>query len=152
MAVIWMIVVEQRYDAGSTARKHFWRVVTLLWCLAARLSSGQRNTDFYSTVSGLSDLIHVENQVKVDLLSYVERLEVLQDSILNFVQDRQPYDDLTSPSAVSDYLKHPVHAFQLIKRMTAGLGTVEAQIRRTREFGRLRHFLIATNISRNAGD
>ncbi|KAM7295108.1 prolyl 4-hydroxylase subunit alpha-1-like [Ixodes scapularis] len=124
----------RRRTTKQQQRRHFWKVVVLLWCLVARPSSGQRNTDFYSTVSGLSDLIDIEYQVKVDLLSYVERLGVLEDSILNFVQDRQPYDDLTSPSAISDYLKHPVHAFQLIKRMTAGLGTVEAQIRRTREF------------------
>uniref|UniRef100_A0A1S4LAS2 Prolyl 4-hydroxylase alpha subunit, putative n=1 Tax=Ixodes scapularis TaxID=6945 RepID=A0A1S4LAS2_IXOSC len=97
-------------------------------------STGQRNTDFYSTVSGLSDLIHVETQVKVDLLSYVERIKVLRDSILNFVQDRQPYDDLASTSTISDYLKHPVHAFHLIKRMTAGLGAIEAEINKTREF------------------
>ncbi|KAM7295152.1 prolyl 4-hydroxylase subunit alpha-1-like [Ixodes scapularis] len=76
----------------------------------------------------------MEKQVKVDLLRYVERLRVVQDSILNFAQDRQPYDNLTSPSALSDYLKHPVHAFQLIKRMTAGLKTVEAQIERMLKF------------------
>ncbi|XP_040073674.1 prolyl 4-hydroxylase subunit alpha-1-like [Ixodes scapularis] len=111
-----------------------WRVVVLLWCLVVSRSSGQRNTDFYSTVSGLSDLIHVETRVKVDLLSYVERIKVLRDSILNFVQDRQPYEDLTSTSAVSEYLKHPVHAFHLIKRMTAGLGAIEAEINNTREF------------------
>ncbi|KAM7295105.1 prolyl 4-hydroxylase subunit alpha-1, partial [Ixodes scapularis] len=51
-----------------------------------------------------------------------------------FVQDKQPYDDLTSPSAVSEYLKHPVHAFHLIKRMTAGLGDIEALINKTRTF------------------
>uniref|UniRef100_A0A0K8R3I5 procollagen-proline 4-dioxygenase n=1 Tax=Ixodes ricinus TaxID=34613 RepID=A0A0K8R3I5_IXORI len=112
---------------------HFWSLTVLLFCLATH-SSGQKNTDFYTTVSTLSGLIHVEKQVKVDLLSYVERLRVVQDSILNFVQDRQPYDDLTSPSALSDYLKHPVHAFHLIKRMTAGLKTVEAQIKRMRKF------------------
>ncbi|KAM7294781.1 prolyl 4-hydroxylase subunit alpha-1-like [Ixodes scapularis] len=105
----------------------FWSAALLLCCLATH-SIGQNNKDFYTTVSTLSDLIHVEKQVKADLLGYVERLRVVQDSILNFVQDRQPYDDLTSPSALSDYLKHPVHAFQLIKRMTAGLETVEAQI------------------------
>ncbi|KAM7295110.1 putative prolyl 4-hydroxylase alpha subunit [Ixodes scapularis] len=112
---------------------HFWSLTVLLCCLAAH-SSGQKDTDFYTTVSTLSGLIHVEKQVQVDLLSYVERLRVVQDSILNFVRDRQPYDDLTSPSALSDYLKHPVHAFQLIKRMTAGLKTVEAQIKRMRKF------------------
>uniref|UniRef100_A0A147BV12 procollagen-proline 4-dioxygenase n=1 Tax=Ixodes ricinus TaxID=34613 RepID=A0A147BV12_IXORI len=112
---------------------HFWSLAVLLCCLATH-SSGQTNKDFYTTVSTLSDLIHVEKEVKVDLLRYVERLRFVQDSILNFVQDRQPYDDLTSLSTVSDYLKHPVHAFQLIKRMTAGLKTVEAQIKRMREF------------------
>uniref|UniRef100_A0A6B0V6A5 Putative prolyl 4-hydroxylase alpha subunit n=1 Tax=Ixodes ricinus TaxID=34613 RepID=A0A6B0V6A5_IXORI len=112
---------------------HFWSLAVLLCCLATHLS-GQTNKDFYTTVSTLSDLIHVEKQVKVDLLRYVERLRVVQDSILNFVQDTQPYDDLTSPSALSDYLKHPVHAFQLIKRMNAGLKTVEAQIKRMRKF------------------
>ncbi|XP_042142857.1 prolyl 4-hydroxylase subunit alpha-1 [Ixodes scapularis] len=76
----------------------------------------------------------MEKFVKTDLLRYVERLKVLQDSILNFVQDKQPYDDLTSPSAVSEYLKHPVHAFHLIKRMTAGLGDIEALINKTRTF------------------
>uniref|UniRef100_A0A0K8RBC1 procollagen-proline 4-dioxygenase n=1 Tax=Ixodes ricinus TaxID=34613 RepID=A0A0K8RBC1_IXORI len=112
---------------------HFWNVVVLLCCLATH-SGGQKNTDFYTTVSTLSDLVHVEKQVKAELLGYVERLKVLRDNILNFVQDRQPYDDLTSPSAVSEYLKHPVHAFHLIKRMTAGLGAIEAHINKTREF------------------
>ncbi|KAG0416753.1 hypothetical protein HPB47_006159 [Ixodes persulcatus] len=110
--------------------RHFWSLAVLLCCLATH-SSGQTNKDFYTTVSTLSDLIHVEKQVKVDLLRYVERLGVVQDSIL-----KQPYDDLTSLSAVSDYLKHPVHSFQLIKRMTAGLKTVEAQIKRMRKFAR----------------
>ncbi|CAN8025604.1 unnamed protein product, partial [Ixodes persulcatus] len=113
--------------------RHSWNVVVLLCCLATH-SGGQKNTDFYTTVSTLSDLVHVEKQVKAELLDYVERLKVLRDNILNFVQDRQPYDDLTSPSAVSEYLKHPVHAFHLIKRMTAGLGAIEAQINKTREF------------------
>ncbi|KAG0437739.1 hypothetical protein HPB47_017307 [Ixodes persulcatus] len=105
----------------------------MLWCLAT-CSSGQREADFYSTVSRLSDLIDMEKHVKADLVRYVERLKVVQDSILNFVQDRQPYDDLPSPSAVFEYLKHPVHAFHLIKRMTAGLGTIEAHINKTRKF------------------
>ncbi|EEC08356.1 prolyl 4-hydroxylase alpha subunit, putative, partial [Ixodes scapularis] len=113
--------------------RHFWNVVVLLCCFATH-SGGQKNTDFYTTVSTLSDLVHVEKQVKADLLGYVERLKVLRDNILSFVQDRQPYDDLRSPSAVSEYLKHPVHAFHLIKRMTAGLGAIEAQINKTREF------------------
>ncbi|CAN7941883.1 unnamed protein product, partial [Ixodes hexagonus] len=52
----------------------------------------------------------------------------------SFVQDRQPYDDMTSPSAVLDYLKHPVHAFQIAKRMTVGLGTVESHIHAMRQF------------------
>ncbi|CAN8005748.1 unnamed protein product [Ixodes pacificus] len=85
-------------------------------------------------MSTLSDLISMEKLVKTDLLRYVERLKVVQDSILNFVHDKQPYDDLTSPSAVFEYLKHPVHAFQLIKRMTAGLEVIEALINKTRKF------------------
>ncbi|CAN8005536.1 unnamed protein product, partial [Ixodes pacificus] len=110
-----------------------WRSLLMMWCLAT-CSSGQRETDFYTTVSTLSDLIDMEKHVKADLVRYVERLKVVQDSIVNFVQDRQPYDDLTSPSAVSEYLKHPVHAFHLIKRMTTGLGAIEAQINKTRKF------------------
>ncbi|KAM7295154.1 prolyl 4-hydroxylase subunit alpha-2 [Ixodes scapularis] len=85
-------------------------------------------------MSTLSDLISMEKLVKTDLLRYVERLKVVQDSILNFVHDKQPYDDFTSPSAVSEYLKHPVHAFHLIKRMTSGLGVIEALINKTRKF------------------
>ncbi|CAN7940460.1 unnamed protein product, partial [Ixodes pacificus] len=80
---------------------HFLSLAVLLCCLATH-SSGQTNKDFYTTVSTLSDLIHVEKQVKDDLLRYVERLRFVQDSILNFVNDRQPYDNLTSLSAVSD--------------------------------------------------
>ncbi|CAN8025765.1 unnamed protein product, partial [Ixodes persulcatus] len=108
-------------------------VVVLLCCLATQ-SSGIVETNYHSTMSTLSDLISMEKLVKTDLLRYVERLKVVQDSILNFVHDKQPYDDLTSPSAVFEYLKHPVHAFHLIKRMTAGLGVIEALINKTRKF------------------
>ncbi|EEC04473.1 prolyl 4-hydroxylase alpha subunit, putative [Ixodes scapularis] len=114
---------------------HFVGVVVLLCCLATP-SSAFIETNYHSTVSTLSGLISMEKFVKTDLLRYVERLKVLQDSILNFVQDKQPYDDLTSPSAVSEYLKHPVHAFHLIKRMTAGLGDIEALINKTRTFAK----------------
>lgn len=50
---------------------------------------------------------------------------------------------MTSPSAVLDYLKHPVHAFHMTKRMTVGLGTIEANIHEMRQFG---GFLFAQNI------
>ncbi|XP_042142984.1 prolyl 4-hydroxylase subunit alpha-2-like [Ixodes scapularis] len=116
------------------------RSLLMLWCLAT-CSRGQSEADFYTTVSRLSDLIDIEKHVKADLVRYVERLKVVQDNIINFVQDRQPYDDLKSPSAVFDYLKHPVHAFHLIKRMTAGLGAIEAQINKTRKCGGSRVFL-----------
>uniref|UniRef100_A0A0K8RHR2 procollagen-proline 4-dioxygenase n=1 Tax=Ixodes ricinus TaxID=34613 RepID=A0A0K8RHR2_IXORI len=112
---------------------HFASVVVLLCCLATQ-SSGIVETNYHSTMSTLSGLISMEKLVKTDLLRYVERLKVVQDSILNFVHDKQPYDDLTSPSAVFEYLKHPVHAFHLIKRMTAGLGVIEALINKTRKF------------------
>lgn len=110
-----------------------WSIVVLLCCLATS-SSGQRQRDFYSSVSTLSDLIHLEKEVKANLLSYLEHLKFVQDSILNFVQERQPYDEMTSPSAVFDYLKHPVHAFHMTKRMTVGLGTIEANIHGMRQF------------------
>uniref|UniRef100_V5H0R9 Putative prolyl 4-hydroxylase alpha-subunit n=1 Tax=Ixodes ricinus TaxID=34613 RepID=V5H0R9_IXORI len=110
-----------------------WITAALLFCLVTH-SSGQEKNDFYTTVSTLSDLIQTEKEVKASLLYYTKRLKIVQDTVLNFVQDSQPYDDLTSPSDVFDYLKHPVHAFQLIKRMTAGLKTVEAQIKRMRKF------------------
>ncbi|CAN8025764.1 unnamed protein product, partial [Ixodes persulcatus] len=113
-----------------------WITAALLFCLVAH-SSGQGKTDFYTTVSTLSDLIQTEKEVKASLLYYTKRLKIVQDSVLNFVQDSQPYDDLTSTSDVFDYLKHPVHAFQLIKRMTAGLGDIETQIRRMQSFDSL---------------
>ncbi|EEC09959.1 prolyl 4-hydroxylase alpha subunit, putative, partial [Ixodes scapularis] len=108
-------------------------VVVLLCCLVTQ-SSGIIETNYHSTMSTLSDLISMEKLVKTDLVRYVERLKVVQDSILNFVHDKQPYDDFTSPSAVFEYLKHPVHAFHLIKRMTSGLGVIEALINKTRKF------------------
>uniref|UniRef100_A0A0K8RK69 Putative prolyl 4-hydroxylase alpha polypeptide i a n=1 Tax=Ixodes ricinus TaxID=34613 RepID=A0A0K8RK69_IXORI len=91
-------------------------LVVLLCCLATH-TSGQRQRDFYSSVSTLSDLIHLEKEVKANLLEYVEHLKFVHDSILNFDHERQPYEDMTSPSAVFDYLKHPVHAFHMTKRM-----------------------------------
>ncbi|CAN8005530.1 unnamed protein product, partial [Ixodes pacificus] len=112
---------------------HFVSVVVLLCCLATQ-SSGIIEPNYHSTVSTLSGLISMEKLVKTDLLRYAERLKIVQDSIANFVQDKQPYDGLTSPSAVSEYLKHPVHAFHLIKRMTAGLGAIEGLINKTRKF------------------
>ncbi|KAM7294886.1 prolyl 4-hydroxylase subunit alpha-1-like [Ixodes scapularis] len=113
-----------------------WITAALLFRLVTH-SSGQGKTDFYTTVSTLSDLIQMEKEVKASLLYYTKRLKIVQDSVLNFVQDSQPYDDLATPSDVFDYLKHPVHAFQLIKRMTAGLGDIETQIRRMQSFDSL---------------
>uniref|UniRef100_V5GQ21 Putative secreted protein n=1 Tax=Ixodes ricinus TaxID=34613 RepID=V5GQ21_IXORI len=90
-----------------------WITAALFFCLVTD-SSGQEKTDFYTTMSTLSDLIQYgKKRFKASLLYYTKRLKIVQDSVLNFVQDSQPYDDLTSPSDVFDYLKHPVHAFQL---------------------------------------
>lgn len=61
-----------------------WSMVVLLCCLATS-SSGQRQRDFYSSVSTLSDLIHLEKEVKANLLSYLEHLKFVQDSILKWV-------------------------------------------------------------------
>ncbi|CAN7940392.1 unnamed protein product [Ixodes pacificus] len=41
---------------------------------------------------------------------------------------------MASPSAVFDYLKHPVHAFHMTKRMTVGLGTIESYIHTMRQY------------------
>lgn len=119
--------------AGPRSVRRCLSLVVLLCCLATH-SSGQRQRDFYSSVSTLSDLIHLEKEVKANLLEYVEHLKFVHDSILNFVHERQPYEDMASPSAVFDYLKHPVHAFHMTKRMTVGLGTIESYIHTMRQY------------------
>ncbi|KAL1447949.1 hypothetical protein MTO96_044179, partial [Rhipicephalus appendiculatus] len=91
-------------------------------------SGGQPQRDFYSSVSNLLDLVKHEQEVRLMLLAYAERLKALQSNILSFVETRQPYHDLRTPSEVSDYMKHPVHAFHLMKRMTVDLGAIESQI------------------------
>lgn len=42
---------------------------------------------------------------------------------------------MDSPTEVFDYLKHPVHAFKLTKRMTVDLGVLEGQVHNLRQFG-----------------
>ncbi|XP_077498218.1 prolyl 4-hydroxylase subunit alpha-1-like [Amblyomma americanum] len=91
-------------------------------------SSGQLQRDFYSSVSNLLSLVQYEQEVRLMLLAYAERLKALQSSIISFVEARQPYHDLRTQSEVSDYLKHPVHAFHFTKRMIVDLGFIEAQI------------------------
>ncbi|KAH9363952.1 hypothetical protein HPB48_008542 [Haemaphysalis longicornis] len=90
--------------------------------------NGQLQRDFYSSVHNLLSLVKQEQDVRLMLLAYAERLKTLQANIVNFVESRQPYHDLRNPSEVSDYLKHPVHAFHLTKRMIVDLGSIESQI------------------------
>ncbi|XP_037271789.2 prolyl 4-hydroxylase subunit alpha-1 isoform X1 [Rhipicephalus microplus] len=91
-------------------------------------SGGQLQRDFYSSVSNLLDLVKHEQEVSLMLLAYAERLKALQSNIISFVETRQPYHDLRTPAEVSDYMKHPVHAFHLMKRMIVDLGAIESQI------------------------
>lgn len=96
--------------------------------LLARYSNAQLQRDFYSSVSNLLSLVQQEQDVRLMLLAYAERLKTLQANIVNFVESRQPYHDLRNPSEIGDYLKHPVHAFHLTKRMIVDLGSIESQI------------------------
>ncbi|KAH7975029.1 hypothetical protein HPB49_022883 [Dermacentor silvarum] len=91
-------------------------------------SAGQYQRDFYSSVSNLLDLVNHEREVRLMLLAYAGRLVTLHSNILNFVTTRQPYHDLETDSEVYDYMKHPVHAFHLMKRMIVDLASIESQI------------------------
>ncbi|XP_075524917.1 prolyl 4-hydroxylase subunit alpha-2-like [Dermacentor variabilis] len=95
-------------------------------------SAGQHQRDFYSSVSNLLDLVEHEKEVRLMLLAYAERLITLHSNILSFVTTRQPYHDLETHTEVADYMKHPVHAFHLMKRMIVDLGFVESQINELR--------------------
>ncbi|XP_050031906.1 prolyl 4-hydroxylase subunit alpha-2-like [Dermacentor andersoni] len=95
-------------------------------------SAGQHQRDFYSSVSNLLDLVEHEKEVRLMLLAYAERLITLHSNILSFVTTRQPYHDLETHAEVADYMKHPVHAFHLMKRMIVDLGFVESQINELR--------------------
>ncbi|XP_075524920.1 prolyl 4-hydroxylase subunit alpha-2-like isoform X2 [Dermacentor variabilis] len=91
-------------------------------------SAGQHQRDFYSSVANLLDLVDQEEEVSLMLLEYAERLKTLRSNIISFVETRQPYYDLETDSEVADYMKHPVHAFHLMKRMVVDLGSIESQI------------------------
>lgn len=91
-------------------------------------SAGQYQRDFYSSVSNLLDLVNHEREVRLMLLAYAGRLVTLHSNILSFVTTRQPYHDLETDSEIYDYMKHPVHAFHLMKRMIVDLASIESQI------------------------
>uniref|UniRef100_L7M002 procollagen-proline 4-dioxygenase n=1 Tax=Rhipicephalus pulchellus TaxID=72859 RepID=L7M002_RHIPC len=115
----------------ATTRRHptLGAFVAIAVLVVMPLCSGEQpQRDFYSSVSNLLDLVKHEQEVRLMLLAYAERLKALQSNILSFLEARQPYHDLRTASEVYEYMKHPVHAFHLMKRMIVDLGDIESQI------------------------
>nr|XP_054925333.1 uncharacterized protein LOC129384162 [Dermacentor andersoni] len=115
----------------TTQSRH--RAAGVLMAIAVLLtlplaSAVQYQRDFYSSIADLLDLVEQEEEVSLILLEYAERLKTLHSNIISFVETRQPYHDLETDSEVADYMKHPVHAFHLMKRMVVDLGSIESQI------------------------
>ncbi|KAH9363950.1 hypothetical protein HPB48_007288 [Haemaphysalis longicornis] len=87
--------------------------------------NGQLQRDFYSSVHNLLSLVKQEQDVRLMLLAYAERLKTLQ---ANIVKVKAAVPRLAESFRSERLSEAPGTAFHLTKRMIVDLGSIESQI------------------------
>ncbi|XP_027023757.1 prolyl 4-hydroxylase subunit alpha-1a isoform X3 [Tachysurus fulvidraco] len=98
-----------------------------VWCIlliSSLLSNGFANSDFYTSIGQMTDLLFIEKDLLTSLKDYIKAEESKLEQVKHWVEKMETLIT-TATRDPEGFLGHPVNAFKLMKRLNTEWGEVE---------------------------